>query len=354
MLSMSIFYNLNFQELSLDKKSNIVEIEQDRRVAVVIPCYRVSEHILNVISMIGPEVWRIYVVDDACPDKSGGCVKQYCVDTRVKVIYHSQNQGVGGAVMTGYLAAIFDKATIIVKVDGDGQMDGGLIPQLVEPILSGEADYTKGNRFYDLENVQSMPKIRLFGNIVLSLMAKVSSGYWDLFDPTNGFTAIHMDVAKHLPFHKISKRYFFESDILFRLNTLRAVVIDIPMTAKYGKEVSNMKISKIIGEFFIKHTWNFIKRIFYNYYLRDLSLASIELPLGMIMVLFGASYGCYHWLTSGEIGVATPAGTVMLAAMPIIMGLQLVLAFVGYDISSVPKRIIHRQLKHIHKSIKKL
>ncbi|MCK4839656.1 MAG: glycosyltransferase family 2 protein, partial [Desulfobulbaceae bacterium] len=223
------------------------------------------------------------------------------------------------------------------------QMDPSLIPYFIEPILAGEADYTKGNRFYDLEEIRVMPPMRLFGNAVLSFMSKLSSGYWDLFDPTNGYTAIHVEVARHLPVGKISRRYFFETDMLFRLNTLRAVVVDMPMDAKYGEEVSHLKVSKILGEFLFKHTRNFFKRIFYNYYLRDLSLASVELPIGLIMILFGIGYGGYHWLKSAQLGVPTPAGTVMLAALPLLMGIQLLLAFIGYDITSVPKRPLHRK-----------
>lgn len=165
--------------------------------------------------------------------------------------------------MTGYRAALKDGIDIIVKIDSDGQMDPALIIDFVGPIVDGEADYTKGNRFFELEKVKSMPRIRLIGNAILSFMCKLSSGYWNLFDPTNGFTAIHADVARRLPFNSISKRYFFESDILFRLNTLRAVVIDIPMEAEYGDEISNLKISRIVGEFLVKHSKNFIKRIFY-------------------------------------------------------------------------------------------
>ena len=321
-------------------------------IAVVIPCYRVIQHILKVIEGIGSEVQRIYVVDDKCPDNSGDYVEANCNDPRVIVLRHETNQGVGGAVMTGYRAAIEAGADVIVKLDGDGQMDPSLILNFIEPILAGEADYTKGNRFFDLEEIRAMPKIRLFGNAVLSFMTKFSSGYWDLFDPTNGYTAIHADVARHLPFAKISYRYFFETDMLFRLNTLRAVVIDIPMDAQYGDEVSNLKISKILGEFLFKHTRNFIKRIFYNYYLRDLSLASIELPLGMVLFLAGASYGGYSWLQSAQSGAVTPAGTVMVAAMPILMGMQLVLAFLGYDISSVPRYALHLRLSSRKKSVK--
>lgn len=311
-------------------------------ISVIIPCYRVVKWISDVIAGIGSEVWRIYVIDDACPEGSGRFVEDNVADDRVKVIYHAQNQGVGGAVMTGYREAINDGADIIVKLDGDGQMDPEFIPCLITPILSGAADYTKGNRFYDLEQIHAMPAVRLFGNAVLSLMTKLSSGYWDLFDPTNGYTAIHADVARRLPFNKISNRYFFETDMLFRLNTLHAVVIDVPMDAKYGNEVSNLKISKIVGEFLLKHMRNFCKRIFYNYYLRDLSLASIELPIGLFMLVFGTVWGGYHWVRSSQLGIETPTGTVMLAVLPFLMGLQLFLSFLAYDIAAVPRRPLHR------------
>lgn len=326
-----------------------MRLNNEYHIAVVIPSYRVVRHILNVIDSIGTEVSRIYVVDDACPEGSGKFVKENCMDARVRVVTHDINQGVGGAVMTGYRAAIEEGAQVIVKIDGDGQMDPSLISSFVEPILYGEADYTKGNRFFDLEVIRGMPGMRLFGNAVLSFMTKLSSGYWDLFDPTNGYTAIHVDVARHLPFKKISSRYFFETDMLFRLNILRAVVVDVPMDAKYGDEVSNLKISKIMGEFLIKHVRNFIKRIFYNYYLRDLSLASIELPLGLILLFSGTGFGLYHWYESAREGISTPAGTVMLAALPILMGMQLLLAFLGYDIASVPRRPLQRNIKIPHK-----
>jgi glycosyltransferase involved in cell wall biosynthesis len=314
------------------------------RVAVVIPSYKVTRHILGVIAGIGPEVARIYVVDDKCPDGSGAFVRANCQDPRVTVIEHEQNQGVGGAVMSGYRAAIADGAAVIVKLDGDGQMDASLIPDFVAPILAGEADYTKGNRFFDLERIGSMPPMRLFGNAVLSFLTKLSSGYWDLFDPTNGYTAIHADAARYLPFDKISRRYFFETDMLFRLNTLGAVVTDVPMDAVYGDEVSNLKISRIVTEFAAKHARNFFKRLFYNYYLRNMSLASIELPLGVASLLFGLVFGITHWIDATRHNQATPAGTVMVAALPVIMGVQLILAFLAYDIASVPRRPLHKKI----------
>ena len=190
------------------------------KIAAIIPVYKVKNHIIDVIKAISPEVTRIYIIDDCCPEGTGDFVEYNNNDERVLIIRNPKNLGVGGAVMTGYQPAINDGMEVIVKIDGDGQMDPALIPNYVQPILEKTEDYAKGNRFFNLESVKSMPRIRLFGNAVLSLFSKLFSGYWDLFDPTNGYTAIDAEVAKYLPFSKISKRYFFESDILFRLNTL--------------------------------------------------------------------------------------------------------------------------------------
>lgn len=307
------------------------------RIAVVIPSYRVTRHILGVIDAMPQEVARIYVVDDACPEDSGGFVEANCTDARVVVVRNESNTGVGGAVLHGYRRAVEDGAEVIVKVDGDGQMDPRLLPRFVAPILSGQADYAKGNRFYDLRFIGRMPVMRLIGNAALSFMAKVSTGYWDLFDPTNGYTAIDARLAATLPHDKISARYFFETDLLFRLGTFRAVVVDVPMDAHYADEESNLRIGQVLGEFFYKHVRNFAKRIFYNYFLRDLSIASFELLVGAAMLVFGTTYGVYHWWQSAHAHEATATGIIMLAAIPVVLGLQLLLAFMAYDIASVPR-----------------
>lgn len=308
------------------------------RIAVVIPCYKVAAHVVELVGRVGPEVGLIVAVDDACPQGSGRLLQQQCDDPRLMVVFHEVNRGVGGAVMTGYRHAIAAHADVIVKVDGDGQMDPTLVPRLVAPILSGQADYTKGNRFYDLSRIGQMPAIRLFGNAVLSFMAKLSTGYWGMFDPTNGFTAISARLAAHLPMDKISKRYFFETDVLFRLNTLRAVVVDMPMHAHYGDEESSLRISGILFEFLAKHVRNLSKRIFYNYVLRDMSVASLELAAGAVLLGFGSVFGVYHWLKAMAEGTATPLGTIMFSVLPILVGLQLLLAFLAYDIANVPRR----------------
>lgn len=319
-------------------------IETISKVGVVVPSYKVKAHILDVLARIGPECQVIYVVDDACPDGSGAFVKDNCRDPRVKVVFNPVNTGVGGAVMRGYREAAQDACDVVVKIDGDGQMAPELLPQFIAPIIDGYADYTKGNRFFDLSEIAQMPKMRIFGNAVLSFMSKFSSGYWDVFDPTNGYTAIHGRVIEHLPMDKISNRYFFESDMLFRLNTLRCVVLDVPMDAVYGEETSNLKIKSVIGDFLVKHMRNYGKRIFYNYFLRGLSAASLELVLGLMLFIVGVGFGLSNWYISSMAHVATAPGTVMLAALPVLVGFQMLISFLTYDIQSVPRVAIHKRL----------
>ena len=307
-------------------------------IAVVIPCFRVRSQILAVLEAIPPDVTSVYVVDDACPSASGDWVAANCEDPRVHVLWHTDNLGVGGATITGLRQALADGAEIVVKLDGDGQMDPARIALLVQPIADGMADYTKGNRFYDPSDLAGMPKVRLVGNAALSFLAKLSTGYWQCFDPTNGFVAIHAEVARRLPLDRLHRRYFFETDMLFRLNTLRARVIDVPMPAIYGDEESSLRILRSIPTFLGGHLRNMVKRIGYNYFLRDFNLASFELIIGFALLLFGTTYGLAHW---GAGSVAASAGVVMLSGLPVILGLQFLLAFLAYDIQSAPTGAIH-------------
>lgn len=314
-------------------------------LAAVIPCYRVKRHILAVIAAIPAEVGRIYVVDDGCPEGSGDAVERGSTDPRVKVLRHARNRGVGAATITGYRAALDDGATVIVRLDGDGQMDPAMIPRLARPVLQGEADYAKGNRFFDLAGLRAMPPLRLAGNSILSFASKLSSGYWNVFDPTNGFTAIHAVVLRQLPLDKLSAGWFFESDLLFRLGTIRAVVCDVPIPARYGDEESSLVIRRVVGEFAWKHLVNTGKRIFYGYYLRNFNIASIEIALGLPLVAFGAWIGVTRWFAGYQRNTPATSGTVMLAALPVLVGIQLVLAFLSYDLQNVPRDVLHRRLE---------
>ena len=309
----------------------------ERPVAVVIPCYKVKRHILGVIQQIPPSVAQIWVVDDACPEGTADHVQAHCRDPRVKIVRLAENGGVGAAVMAGYRAALAAGAGIMVKIDGDGQMPPARIPQFVTPIQQGLADYTKGNRFFDPESLAEMPGIRLFGNLVLSFLTKLSSGYWHVVDPTNGYTAIDARLVGRLRMDKIATRYFFESDLLFRLGTLRAVVLDVPMKAEYPHSESSLSVKRVIGPFIAGHIRNSIKRIVYMYYLRDFSIASLLLPLGLAFTTFGVIFGSMKWAHLWSLGSMASAGTVMIAALPLILGFQMLLTFIQSDMQNVPR-----------------
>jgi dolichol-phosphate mannosyltransferase len=341
----------NTDQLPLDDLGTHV-IESGIRVVVVIACYRVKAHVLDVIERVPWWVSHVLVVDDACPEKTGAWVKAECRDPRVEVLMREVNGGVGAALCTGYARAVERNADVVVKVDGDGQMAPELLPMFVRPILLGRADYTKGNRFIDADAIAKMPRMRLLGNLVLSFMCKASSGYWHIFDPTNGFTAIDGRVLVRLPIRKLARRYFFESDMLFRLGCLRAVVEDVPMFAHYPHSESSLSIPRVIGPFAIGHLRNFLKRLIYNYYLRDFSPASLLLPIGLGLTAFGTVFGAFHWWQSIMTGITTPAGTVMLAALPLLVGIQFLLAFFSADVQVTPRIPLASQLSNRIKKAK--
>ncbi len=306
-------------------------------IAVVIPCYRVGRQVAGVVARIDAGVERIYVVDDACPEHSGDVVERTLADPRIRVLRHARNRGVGAAVVTGYEAALADGADVVVKIDGDGQMDPAAIGRLVAPILAGAAEANKGNRFYDLALLEGMPRLRLFGNALLSLVNKIASGYWNVMDPTNGFTAIHRTALAALPLAKLDHGYFFESDMLFRLYTVRAVVRDVPIRARYADESSSLRVSRVVRDFPGRYFVATVKRVFYAYFLRDFNAGTLQLAGGLLFLVPGALYGAWRWAHSALTGVATTSGGVMLAALPVLIGVQLLLGALNFDIQNVPR-----------------
>lgn len=314
-------------------------------VAAVVPCYKVTQHVVGVVTELLEHVDHVVCVDDACPEGSGDLIaKSFKGERRVHLERHAKNQGVGGAMATGYAKALDIGADIAVKIDGDGQMSPSLIARFTGPIIEGRADYTKGNRFHNPSDVRGMPPVRLFGNAVLSFLTKLSTGYWNLFDPNNGFTAVHCAVLRLVPLELLHKRYFFETDMLFRLGLLRAKVHDVPMVSVYGDEVSNLKIGRELPSFLWGHLRNFTKRFLYNYLLRDFSIATLESIFGVLILAFGLVVGIDAWLDSATSGVPATAGQVMLAALPTLVGIQFILAALNYDIRLTPDRPIHPDL----------
>jgi glycosyltransferase involved in cell wall biosynthesis len=311
------------------------------RIAVIVPCYKVKRHILDVLARMPGYVDLVFCVDDACPEESGRFVAERVDDPRVKVLFRDVNGGVGAATCTGYRAALEAHATVCVKLDGDGQMDPALVEAIVAPVRAGVADYAKGNRFFNIEDVRAMPRARIIGNLGLSFFTKLSSGYWDVFDPTNGFTAVHARALERIPLDKVHPRFFFESDMLFRLGCLNARVVDVPMAAVYGEEVSNLKVGGAFLTFFGHNVRNFMKRVLYSYFLRDFSIASIYLVAFVFLTLLGGALGIYFWAHALSLDRPATPGQVMFAALPLVFGLQLGLAFTAYDIARTPRFAIH-------------
>lgn len=307
------------------------------QIDVVIPSYKVDGSIQEVIKGIPDFITHIIVVDDACPRRSGE-VAQKLNDKRVRVVFHETNQGVGGATVSGYRKALELGADIVIKIDGDGQMDSNYMQTLIRPILEEKADYTKGNRFVDFNALSAMPKIRLMGNSALSFMVKAASGYWNIMDPTNGYTAINRNAIDRLPLEKIDKRYFFESNMLIYLNIENFVVKDVAIPAKYTDEKSSLSISHTLASFPKKLLKGMLKRLWLKYFILDFNMASLYMIFGFPMVLFGTLFGSYRWIVGSIEHEINSVGTVMLAVLPIILGTQFLLQAIQIDMSNIPKK----------------
>ncbi|MBP6177604.1 MAG: glycosyltransferase family 2 protein [Anaerolineales bacterium] len=310
-------------------------------IAMVIPAYRVERDIEAVLHSLPPYIKHIIVVDDASPDSTFERVTAAAQkDERILLLRHLQNQGVGGAMLTGFQKALELNAQIIIKLDGDGQMDPARIPALIEPLIEGKADYTKGNRFRDFKSLQMMPFVRRVGNLGLSFLTKVATGYWNLFDPTNGFFAIRAEVLARLPFDKIDRRYFFETSMLANLYLLNALVLDIPMPARYGSETSSLSIRRALFEFPYKLSTIFLRRILLRYYLYDFSMVSLYLLIGIPLLLFGGIFGGIKWVQYASQNIPAPTGTVMLPTLSVILGIQILLSAIEIDMNSAPRKAL--------------
>jgi dolichol-phosphate mannosyltransferase len=313
-------------------------------VAVVIPAYRAERSIAGVIASVPSFVRHVIVVNDASADGTSEAARA-AGDPRVVLVEHEQNQGVGGAVQTGYQRAFELGAKIIAKMDADGQMDPDYLLQLITPIVVGEADYTKGNRFLHERELRSMPGRRRFGNAGLSFLTKLASGYWAVFDPTNGYTAIHASLVPLLGAVPIAKRFFFESSMLLNLSLLRAVVRDVYIPARYGDAGSHLSESRAALRFPLGLLRGFLRRLRLQYFVRDFTPGSLYLVFGVVLTLFGAVWGAWHWAISLETNVAATTGTVMIAVLPIIVGVQLLLQAITLDIQSAPSEPIHATVR---------
>jgi len=315
-------------------------------IAAVIPCYRVEREIQSVLQTIPSYIKHIIVVDDDSPDFTADLVNASAKhDERIALICHPSNRGVGGAMITGYRKALEMGAQIVLKIDGDGQMDMDHLPELLKPLIEGRADYSKGNRFRDFKSLQKMPLIRRVGNMGLAFLAKAATGYWNLFDPTNGFSAIRSEALVQLPLDKIDSTYYFETSMLAQLYLIGAVVKDVPMPARYQGEASNLSIQRVLFQFPLKLIATFVRRMVLKNFIYDFSMASIYLLIGLPLLIFGLTFGISKWIYYASRAIPAPTGTVILPTLSVILAIQLLLSAIEIDLRSVPTEPISSPLE---------
>lgn len=318
----------------------VAAVRQGLKIAVVAPCFNVDRHIRDMVDTLPAYVWRVYLVDDASLDHTAEVLAELSANRpQVRVMRHARNQGVGGATLTGWSAAYAEGADLFVKMDGDGQMDPAYLPLLVEPLVAGQADYTKGNRLRNMKLVAQMPLARRLGNAALSLLAKFASGYWNSVDPTNGYLAMRREIYELLPAKLLSRRFFFETSLLIALGILGAVVLDVPIPARYGAQKSSLHIGRILIEFPPRLLLGFLRRLWERKILYTLTIEALLTVFGAGLVGGGVIFGLIEFTHYAIIlRTPAPAGTVMTAALPIFLGFQMLLNAILLDIQAVPQK----------------
>jgi glycosyltransferase involved in cell wall biosynthesis len=307
-------------------------------IAVIIPCYNVEGSIRRTIERMPDCVDRIIAVEDASTDGTRQALAALG-DARLIVLHHDRNQGVGGAMATGFAHALDLDVDLVVKLDGDGQMDPALIPALAGPITDDVCDYAKGNRFLHTRELRRMPVSRKFGNVVLTFLTKLASGYWHVFDPQNGFLAIHKEYLELLDLDRLREAgYFFENEMLIQLNVMAARVLDYPMPAHYAGAQSSLRIANVLFSFPPRLVRGFLSRTYQRYVLRDFNMIVPLYIFGGALFSFGCLFGGYTWWYYAiKVQASAPTGTIMLSVLPLILGFQMLIQGLLIDILESPR-----------------
>jgi glycosyltransferase involved in cell wall biosynthesis len=304
------------------------------KIGVVVPAFNEEKLIEQTILQVPDYIDKIVVVDDASKDKTSKILSKLKNRNELSIIQHKENQGVGSSIMDGYLKLIDDNLDIAVVMAGDNQMDPKYLPKLLDSLIENNFDVAKGNRYLNTKELKSMPSYRFFGNIVITFFTKLASGYWSIFDTLNGYVASRMSVLKLIEFNKIKKRYDFEISMLINLNILGAKIVDVPIPAVYGTEVSDLKVWRVLPGLMKTLFFGFWRRIFYKYIFYNTHPISIFLIFGLLFQLIGFLIGI--WSIVATKGHPT-ASSALLAVLPFLLGFQLALTAIIIDIQNEPK-----------------
>lgn len=305
---------------------------KEQKIAVAIPCYKVEQHLQQVIAGLPPFIDSILLVDDCSPDGTPALVDRLADGSRIVAIHHPQNKGVGGAMKTAFRKAMEMEADVVVKLDGDGQMDASYIAPLVEA-LEG-ADFAKGNRLFNRQMLRRMPAIRRIGNMGVGFMVKAASGYWNVSDPVNGFFAIRTKTLRQMDLDRVADRYFFESSMLIEMHYTGAHISEVNMPAIYGDEHSNLSVGKTFFSFPPRLIAAWLRRLHLSYFVYDFNICSLYILVGLPSFLFGLIFGLCEWIHYASISSPSPTGTIMVAVLTFILGFQMLLSAAQYDITA--------------------
>ena len=303
------------------------------RVAVVVPAHEEERLIETTLGGIPGFVDRIIVVDDGSTDATSERVRAFG-DSRVELVVHERNRGVGAAIVTGYKRALEDDLDVVCVMAGDNQMDPDDLEALVRPVARGEVDYTKANRLFTGQAWELIPRTRYLGNAVLSMLTKIASGYWHVADSQSGYTAIGKDTLALLDLDRVYTYYGFPNDLLVHLNIVNARVRDVPSRPVYGVgERSGIRYHKVAPRI----SWLLIKAFFWRlrekYVIRDFHPLVFFYAFGLLATLAGLVLGIVE-IAYRFAGNAVSVGTVVLIALLLISGSQFTLFAMWFDMES--------------------
>ena len=305
-----------------------------QRVAVVVPAYQEERLIADTLRGIPDFVDDVVVVDDCSADDTAEAARAVH-DERIEVLRLERNEGVGGAIITGHRRAMERGADIMVVMAGDNQMDPDELPRLLTPITQDGYGFAKGNRFYTTGGMGGMPAHRVVGNMLMTFLNKASSGYWNIVDPQNGYTAVTREALEMVPLDRVARRYQFENDLLVWLNIANVRATDVNIPARYGDEVSTIRLSTEVPRIMWQMYTGFWRRVWFKYFLWSFSPIAVMLVVGMLFTLIGLAVGV--WTTAIALGGDSPsAGTTILSVVPFMSGFYLLIQAMVLDIQATP------------------
>jgi glycosyltransferase involved in cell wall biosynthesis len=305
---------------------------RDKTIAVIVPAYNEEKLIGKVLATVPTFIDYVVVVDDASGDRTGEVVRAHQQeDSRVVYLLHPKNEGVGGAIVTGYKWARDNDVSISVVMAGDAQMDPQDLPKLLDPVVDGEVDYSKGNRLFTGRAWEIIPKKRYLGNAVLSFLTKIASGYWHVADSQSGYGAVTLEVLKTIDLDSVYKRYGMPNDFLVRLNVYHFRVRDVPVNPIYGiGERSGIKIYKVVFTLSLLLLKLFLWRLKEKYIIRDFHPLVLFYLMGFVLTPIGIVFGCYLLIYRLFIG-SVAATSALFAAFFAISGLQSLFFAMWFD-----------------------